>query len=79
MILTYIFAIAIMIHWLLAVSDGHFWQPAEFKNVVNPDFENLKHLQNLGFFFLISDCMTPYLIYMIFWQKWGGESERIHL
>ena len=61
-----------MIHWLLAVSDGHFWQPAEFKNVVNPDFENLKHLQNLGFFFLISDSMTPYLIYDILTKMgWG--------
>ena len=58
MILTYIFAIAIMIHWLLAVSDGHFWQPAEFKNVVNPDFENLKHLQNLGHFSLTAGFMS---------------------
>ena len=31
-----------------AESDGHFWQPAEFENVANPDFENLKHLQNPG-------------------------------
>ena len=26
-------------------STVHFWQPAEFENVANPDFENLKHLQ----------------------------------
>ena len=27
----------------LAESDGHFWQPAEFENVAEPDFRNLKH------------------------------------
>ena len=32
----------------LGESDGLFWQPAEFENVANPDFENLKHLQNPG-------------------------------
>ena len=32
----------------LANSAGHFWWPAEFKNVANPDFGNLKHLQNPG-------------------------------
>ena len=31
---------------------GHFWQPEELKNVANPGFENLKHLQNLGHFYL---------------------------
>ena len=39
-------AITIMLHWLLAENAGHFWWPAEFENVANPDFENLKHLQN---------------------------------
>ena len=33
---------------LIAESAGHFWQPAEFENVANPYFENLKHLQNPG-------------------------------
>ena len=33
---------------LLAESDCHFLHPAEFENVANPDFENLKHLQNPG-------------------------------
>ena len=32
--------------FLLAESAGHFWWTAEFENGVNPDFENLKHLQN---------------------------------
>ena len=35
-----------MLCQLLAESAGHFWQPAEFENVANPYFENLKHLQN---------------------------------
>ena len=33
---------------VLAESAGHFWWPAEFENVANPDFENPKHLQNPG-------------------------------
>ena len=37
-----------MIRWFLAESAGHFCQPAEFENVADPDFENLKHLQNPG-------------------------------
>ena len=39
-------AITTMIRRSLAESAGHFWQPAEFENVANPDFENIKHLQN---------------------------------
>ena len=35
-----------MLHWMLAESTGHFWHPAEFENVANEYFENLKHLQN---------------------------------
>ena len=38
----------------LAESDGLFWQPAEFENVANPDFEIFKPLQNLRHFF--ADC-----------------------
>ena len=52
MILIYISTIAIMIRWFIAASTGRFWQPAEFENVSNPDFENLKHLQNLGHFLM---------------------------
>ena len=43
-----VFAITIMICCSLAESAGQFWQPSEFENVENPDFENLKHLQNPG-------------------------------
>ena len=35
---------------MLAEIAVHFLQPEEFENVANPDFENLKHLQNLGHF-----------------------------
>ena len=41
-----IIAITIMIRRSLAESAGHFWWTAEFENMANPDFENLKHLQN---------------------------------
>ena len=37
-----------MLRRSLAESTGHFWWPAEFENVANPYFENLKHLQNPG-------------------------------
>ena len=37
-----------MLHQLLAESAGNFWWPAELENVANPDFENLRHLQNPG-------------------------------
>ena len=35
-----------MLRRLLDESASHFWWPAEFENVPNPNFENLKHLQN---------------------------------
>ena len=44
-----IVSIIIMLRWLLAESAGHFWQPVEFENLSNPDFKNLKHLQNPGY------------------------------
>ena len=34
------------------MSTGHFWNPEEFENIANPDFENIKQLQNLGHFLL---------------------------
>ena len=37
-----------MLRWSLSDSAGHFWQPSELENMANPDFENLKHLQNPG-------------------------------
>ena len=43
-----IVTITIMICRSLGENAGHFWQPAEFENVANPDFDNLKHLQNHG-------------------------------
>ena len=50
-------AIIIMLRRSLAESAGHFWQPAEFKNVANPDFENFKHLQNPGHLSLTAPSM----------------------
>ena len=41
-------AIIIMLCRSLTESAGHFWQPVKFENVENPDFNNLKHLQNPG-------------------------------
>ena len=41
-----VLAITTMLHCLLADNNGYFWQPAEFKNVANPYFGNMKHLQN---------------------------------
>ena len=41
-------SINIILRRLLVESAGQFWWPAEFGNVENPDFENLKHLQNPG-------------------------------
>ena len=43
-----VIAITIMLCRSLAESVGHSWWPEEFKNVVDLDFENLKHLQNPG-------------------------------
>ena len=49
--------ITIMLRRSLPESAGHFWRPAEFENVANPYFKNLKHLQNLGHFLMISASM----------------------
>ena len=46
-----------MLHWLLAESAGHFWQPAKFENMANLDFKNLKHLQNPGHLLLTADII----------------------
>ena len=34
----------------LAESAAHFWWPEEFENMENPDFKNLKHLQNCTYY-----------------------------
>ena len=41
----------------LAESSGRFWQPVEFENVANPDFKNLKYLQNPEHFSLTKGCI----------------------
>ena len=40
--------ISVMLRLSLDENAGHFLWPAEFEKVANPDFENLKHLQNPG-------------------------------
>ena len=49
--------------WSLAESAGHFWHPAEFENAANPDFENLKHLQNPGHLSLTAPSIL-YIVYL---------------
>ena len=46
-----------MLQWLPDDIDGHFWQPEELENMANPDFNNLKHLENLGHFYLTTGSM----------------------
>ena len=41
-------SVTIMLYRSLGESAGQFWQSAEFENVANQYFENLKHLQNPG-------------------------------
>ena len=41
-----------------ADSAGNFWQPVELEIVANPDFGNLKHLQNPGHLLLTAPSMT---------------------
>ena len=50
-----------MLHWLIADSAGHFWWPAELENLANPDFENLKHLQNPGNLSLTKPSIYVYM------------------
>ena len=53
-----VFSIAIMLRQFHSDSTGHFWHSAEFENVANPDFKNLKHLQNPGHLFLTAPSMS---------------------
>ena len=46
-----------MLHRSLAESAGHFWQPAKFENMANPDFKDLKHLQNPGSLLITADII----------------------
>ena len=50
--------IIIMLRWSLAKSAGNFWQPAEFENVANPYFKNIKHLQNPGHLLLTAPSIV---------------------
>ena len=50
-----------MLRRLLAESAGYFWHAEEFENVANPDFENLKHLQNPGHLSLTKPSMCVYV------------------
>ena len=59
-------AINIMLRWYLAESIGHYWQPAQFVNVVNPDFDHLKHLQNSGHLLLPAPSVS--------YKKLGGNN-----
>ena len=52
------FSITIMLRQSRAESAGHFWWTVEFENMANPDFGNLKHLQNLGHFSLTADSRS---------------------
>ena len=53
-----VFAITVMLRQYLAESAGHFRRPAEFVNAANPDFENLRHLQNPGQIFLTAPSIV---------------------
>ena len=57
-------SISNMICSLLAVSAGHFWQPAKLENVSHPDSGNIFHLKNLGPLFItklfIKGLLPPY-------------------
>ena len=50
-------AITIMLRRLLADSAAYFWQRIEFKNVANPDFKNIKHMENPGHLSLTEPSM----------------------
>ena len=65
-------AISIMLSRLLADSDGHFLQLEEFEDVENPDFENIKHMQNLGHFLLNKSCRWPQ-------KEYPNEPGNIHI
>ena len=56
--------ISIMPRWLLAVSAVHFWRAEKSENLENPDFDHIKHLKNLGYFFLTA----PGMLIMINWR-----------
>ena len=51
-----------MLRRSLAESDGRFRWPAEFENVANPDFKNLKHLQNPGHLKTDTSVPLPHVI-----------------
>ena len=52
-----------MLHFLLAESAGHFWQPAEIENVANQYFENIKHLKNPRHLLLTKAIISLWSLY----------------
>ena len=56
-----------MLHRLLAESAGHFWWPEGFKNVADPDPENLKQLQNPGHLSLTAPSIYNMYIQCIYY------------
>ena len=50
-----------MIHWLLASSADSLLAASKNRNMADPDFKNLKHLQNLGHFFLTEPGKSYYI------------------
>ena len=55
-------SITIALLQFLADSAGYFWQPKELKFLANPDYKNLKHLQNLGHFSLTAAGISIYIV-----------------
>ena len=58
MVLALFFYTPITLRLLLAASADHFWWPEKFENMANPDFENIKHLQNLDFSWIQLVCIS---------------------
>ena len=46
-----------MLCWILSESTDRYEGTVDFENLANPDFENLKHLQNLGPLLLTEPCI----------------------
>ena len=69
-----------MLRWWLAESAGHFWWLVESKNVANPDFKNLKHLQNPGHLSLTEPSrITPVLAAYPVRYSWLGQLSNLFL
>ena len=62
-----------MLRRSLDESAGHFWQPEKFENVANPDFENLKHLQNPAYLLMTK----PSICAELYTNKLGMDTVKI--